>query len=443
MTAPSMATNPISPTHHIAREVIQAMSRHTQYMGARFLPFGLVAFFGFPLYYFVWQYLFPQHYENLTLRLVGSGLFVPIILASYWPARWQRYLPIYWYFTLIYSLPFFFTFMLLKNEGSSAWLLSALAAAFLMVLLLDWRNLLFQMLLGCSLAWASFTLSSPDAHISLHVMTNLPVYLFVIALGAVSNYSSEAVKQERLRAMHSAASTLAHELRTPLLGIKAGANGVQLHLPTLLKGYQLAQQAGLPIQPIRDIHQEQLANVLKRIEEEVDHSNIIIDMLLANSDLIQFKQIAFTSCNMQTCLADALRRYPFASDQQRMLVHADLQIAFHFRGHELLMVHLLFNLLKNALRHITQAGKGEILIRSESGPEQNRLIFHDTGLGIPAHILPHIFTRFYSWSLGHDDGSGAGIGLAYCRSVMQAFGGSINCRSQSGEFCEFTLSFPR
>jgi two-component system CAI-1 autoinducer sensor kinase/phosphatase CqsS len=102
----------------------------------------------------------------------------------------------------------------------------------------------------------------------------------------------------------------------------------------------------------------------------------------------------------------------------------------------------VFNLLKNALRHIAKAGKGEIFIRLEARPEGGRLVFKDTGPGIPPQVLPHIFTRFYSWSFGHDDGSGAGIGLAYCRSAMQAFGGNIVCRSTLGEFSEFVLTFP-
>ena len=443
MTAPSMATNPEQHKQPRNYLLLPYLSNHGKYLETRFIVSGLAGAIGFPLYYLVWHNLFPQPYENLPLRLLGSLFLLPTILAKQWPESWQRYLPIYWHFAILYALPFFFTFMLLKNHGNSIWLMSSLSALFLFILIVDWRALIALLIIGAVSAVLAYKLSTSADATNAFRFEYLPIFLFTVILGTALNHRADTIRKERFRAMRSTASTLAHELRTPLLGIKAGANGLQQHLAALLEGYQQAKLADLPVLPIRNIHQEQLNGVLKRIEEEVDHSNIIIDMLLANSDLVQFKQIAFTSCNMQTCLADALRRYPFASDQQRMLVHADLQIAFHFRGHELLMVHLLFNLLKNALRHITQAGKGEILIRSESGPEQNRLIFHDTGPGIPAHILPHIFTRFYSWSLGHDDGSGAGIGLAYCRSVMQAFGGSINCRSQSGEFCEFTLSFPR
>ncbi len=104
------------------------------------------------------------------------------------------------------------------------------------------------------------------------------------------------------------------------------------------------------------------------------------------------------------------------------------------------MVHVLFNLLKNALFHIAKAGKGEIFIHLNQTPDSNELIFRDTSEGIPPDVLPHIFTHFYSWSA--DTAIGAGIGLAFCRSVMSSFGGSINCESQLGEYTEFTLTFP-
>jgi len=57
-------------------------------------------------------------------------------------------------------------------------------------------------------------------------------------------------------------------------------------------------------------------------------------------------------------------------------------------------------------------------------------------------VLPHIFTRFYTWSADRNQSTGTGIGLAFCRSVMESFGGTIDCKSQLGEYTEFTLAFP-
>ncbi|MFA6921218.1 MAG: HAMP domain-containing sensor histidine kinase [Gallionella sp.] len=427
---------------NLAQRAYAAMELHAQYFEPRFLPFGLVAVTGFPLYYFIWHYLFPQPYENLPLRLAGCVLFIPVILAKRWPERLRRYLPVYWYCAALFALPFFFTFMLLKNDGNTVWLLSALAAAFLMVLLFDWLNLFFQFVVGTGLALLAYILTTDVPHFGVPSLEQIPVYLFIVTIGVVANYSSEVVKRERLRAMMTTASTVAHELRTPLLSIKAGATGLKLHLPALLEAYRMARQAGLPVEALREVHLESMRGVLERFETEVNHSNTAIDMLLMNTKPIGFRDGNFTDCSMAACVEVALMRYPFSSDRERELVTWDKGGDFVFHGNELLMVHVLFNLLKNALYHVTRAGKGTIHIQMRASHGGGQLIFTDTGPGISPKVLPHIFTRFYSWSKGRDNGSGAGIGLAYCRSIMEAFDGSIICKSIEGEFSQFVLTFP-
>jgi signal transduction histidine kinase len=103
-------------------------------------------------------------------------------------------------------------------------------------------------------------------------------------------------------------------------------------------------------------------------------------------------------------------------------------------------VHVLFNLIKNALRHIAQAKKGEITMRIEASP-RHRLIVRDSGGGIAPDVLPHIFERFYTAD-GNGGVLGTGIGLAFCRDVMTSFGGTIDCISVHGEFSQFELTFP-
>lgn len=426
----------------LASYAYSILVRNIQYFEPRFLPFGMAAVVGFPCFYLVWHYIFPQPYESLVLRLIGSAVFVPIIFAKRWPTRLQRFLPAYWYLAILYALPFFFTFMLLKNAGSSTWVLSALSAVFLMVLLLDWVNLFIQFFLGVGLAWLAYCMTTQAPSIGFLTLEHVPIFLFIVILGALANYNSQVVKHERMRAMLIAASTVAHELRTPLLGIKAGAAGLKRHLPALLDAYRQASQAKLPVSPIRGAYLDSMAGVLERIESEVDCSNTAIDILLMNTRTFDINEIELSACSIRACVEAALRRYPFSSERERALVTWEGGDEFTFWGNELLAVHVLFNLLKNAVYHVAKAGKGQICIRLRRGSDQGHLIFRDTGPGIPPHVLSHIFTRFYSWSGAHNNGSRAGIGLAYCRSVMQAFGGTITCKSVAGEYSEFVLTFP-
>lgn len=419
-----------------------SIERNTQYIEPRIMVISIIAAICFPLYYIIWHYIFPQPYENLWLRLLGSVLFIPSIFVKHWTNWMKRYKSIYWYLATLYTLPFFFFFMLLKNNGSDVWLSSAMVAIFLMLLWLDWINIIIQSVLGMLLAWCAYYLTTDTPHVDLFTLEQIPIYLFAIVVGIATNYSAEMIRQERLRAMLATASNIAHELRTPLLGIKSGAAGLRQYLPSLLESYRLAREHGLLVEPIRLVHLNSMHGVLERIEGEADHSNVIIDMLLMNIRINDAMLSNFSICTIGKCIETALRRYPFASEKERQLVTRNNDVDFNFRGIELLMVHVIFNLMKNSLYHIAKAGKGEIAIQLNKKPQGNTLIFRDTGTGIPPEVLPHIFTRFYSWSSDSDNGLGAGIGLAFCYSVMNSFGGSISCESQLGEYTEFILTFP-
>lgn len=421
----------------------EAFKRDTAHFSSRHFYFGLVAGMGFPLYYFVWQVLFPQPYETLPLRLLGTAIFVPIILVKLWPESLKRYFPLYWYLALLFALPFFFTFMLLKNGGSTVWLLSTLVALFVMILLLDWINLLVHITVGVACAVLAFHLTTGiPAHFAFESLEYVPIYMFATVMGIIVNYTADKMRAERRQAMLATAGMVAHELRTPLLSVKSGAAGLRQYLPVLMDAYRLAVDHKLTADSIRGTHLDSMAGVLDRIETEADRSNTVIDMLLYTVHGLGVEGRELVPCAMSRCIETALRRYPFASERERALVHWDARADFSFVGSELLMVHVIFNLLKNALRHIAIAGKGSISINVESGPVGNRLIFTDTGTGIPADVLPHIFTRYYAWPRhGRGVVETTGIGLSFCREVVQAFHGSIECDSRAGEYTRFLVRF--
>jgi two-component system CAI-1 autoinducer sensor kinase/phosphatase CqsS len=417
--------------------------RNLQYMRRRMRPFAMIAIVGFPLYFYVWHALFPQPYENLPLRLVGSALFIPILFSDRWPARTRKFLPYYWYATIFYSLPFFFTFMLLKNNGSNVWIESALIAAFVMVLLLDWFMLLLNFVIGIGVAYFAYWLTTDPVVLHATYPAHLAIFSFAVAIGVVANYDMDRIRIEQERAMLATASSIAHELRTPLLAIRAGASGLGRYLPSLLETYSIAQQSDLSVPKIRLVHLQSMDGVLSRIEQEAIHSNAIIDMLLANARFTGGYSHGATNCSIAQSVRSALERYPFR-EGERERVLTDLATDFTFHGSEMLMVHVLFNLLKNALRGMASVDSALISIRIVTGPRTNQLLFRDTGAGIAPDVLPHIFTRFYTSSAGIDDASiGTGIGLAFCRDVMRGAGGAIDCKSVEGMFTEFVLTFPR
>jgi two-component system CAI-1 autoinducer sensor kinase/phosphatase CqsS len=421
---------------------VQVALRNVEFFERRRKILCWLALITFPLYYWVWTVPFPQAYENLSLRLLGAALFLPLLFAETWPKFLDAYRPYYWYLSILYSLPFFFVFMLLKNNGSDVWMASALVAVFVMVLALDWKSLIFQFVIGAGLAWGAYLLTTESPQASFGSVAYLPILLFAIALGAAANYGTLMVQVEQERTMLATAGSIAHELRTPLLSIRTGASGLQNFLPVLIDAYQQARRHELPVGAIRSAHLEAMIQVLENIEKEVSHSNTIIDMLLVNARLSRSLPQKLVRCSIRQCVDAALARYPF-TESERALVHVDHAGDFSFQGNELLTVHILFNLIKNALRHIGIAGKGDIAIVVETRPDAHRLRFRDTGGGVAADAQRHIFERFYTSSRDSDSVLGAGIGLAFCRDVMHAFGGAIECESTPLEFTEFILTFPK
>jgi signal transduction histidine kinase len=107
------------------------------------------------------------------------------------------------------------------------------------------------------------------------------------------------------------------------------------------------------------------------------------------------------------------------------------------------------NLLDNALKY-TPAG-GVVRLDAAHGDGLLRLRVADNGPGIPAEELEQIFQRFYrvdqargrqAYQVGAHAGSGAGLGLALVRSLVESYGGSVQAASVPGQGPSFTVLLP-
>ncbi len=105
---------------------------------------------------------------------------------------------------------------------------------------------------------------------------------------------------------------------------------------------------------------------------------------------------------------------------------------------------VLMNLLVNA-RQAMPTG-GQIVLRLSYDAPHNTvdLMVRDTSSGIPTDKLPHIFERFYTTKSGPDASGkgGTGLGLSFCRDVIEAHHGRIRVESSLGKGTAFTLKLP-
>lgn len=236
--------------------------------------------------------------------------------------------------------------------------------------------------------------------------------------------------QEKLEGMTLVSGSIAHELRTPLASLNISSallNGV-------FKKYTDAGSGSCNINP-SDLNL--IRKELASLEKEVKASFTFIDMLLLNlsptSDISRIESIPISKC-----IEDALSRYPYIGKQHELVNWTKEEANdFEVRVEPMLLTHVLFNLLKNALYYVAEADKGDIQIYLEKGYPFNKLYFKDTGTGIPSGFVPHVFNRFVSNTY-----HGAGLGLTFCRWVMESLGGKIVCESVEGDYTLFVLSFP-
>jgi signal transduction histidine kinase len=104
---------------------------------------------------------------------------------------------------------------------------------------------------------------------------------------------------------------------------------------------------------------------------------------------------------------------------------------------------LVLNLLTNAVKYTPSGGRVTLWVEQEDGAV--KLGVSDTGIGIAAGDLPHIFDRFWradSARTRTSERPGVGLGLAICKWIAEAHGGTIEVQSRSGRGTTFTVTLP-
>lgn len=223
---------------------------------------------------------------------------------------------------------------------------------------------------------------------------------------------------QKMASLQALAGSIAHEMRTPLNQLNAFVEEVE----------HCAQDTSTD---------GCLNGSIKQARTAIERSLQVIDVTL---DLVRNAPVdasLFKHLSIQSVVSKALAEYVFLPGE-RDRIHCDLRHDFVFYGDETLLIYSLFNLLKNALVYLPDSALFEINIESYVEGDICILAIQDNGPGIAENDLPHIFEDFYS----SRQFKGHGLGLSYCARVMKAFSGTIECRSELGQFTKFSLRFP-
>ncbi|MCI0575066.1 MAG: ATP-binding protein [Chloroflexi bacterium] len=214
----------------------------------------------------------------------------------------------------------------------------------------------------------------------------------------------------------------AHELRTPLAALK-GRIGVTLSRPRQPAAY---------------------VETLQEMEQQVDRlirlSNDLLFMARLDQGQFRPQTERIELADFMAAVMDQVR--PLAEAKAITLVES-IPPGLTLQGDLDLLIRLHLNLLDNAVKY-TPAG-GRVTVQAERMGTQVIVSVSDTGPGIPAEHLPHLFERFYrvegdrarGW---RDNGQGgAGLGLAIAYEIARAHGGHLAVQSEVGRGTTFVV----
>lgn len=227
----------------------------------------------------------------------------------------------------------------------------------------------------------------------------------------------QRVEQTRRRLL----GDLAHELRTPVATLDAYLDGLEDGVATL-------DTETIDVLRTQTRRLGRLAEDVSAVSRAEEHQLSLQPVGVAPGELVA------------AAVAVAADRYAERGVTLRQDVPGPLPAVLADPDR---MGQVLGNLLDNALRH-TPAG-GAVTVSADQQPD-GRIRFHvrDTGEGIAAEHLPHLFERFYRVDAARDrTRGGSGIGLAIVKALVEAHGGRVSAASDGpGHGATFTLTLP-
>ncbi len=130
-----------------------------------------------------------------------------------------------------------------------------------------------------------------------------------------------------------------------------------------------------------------------------------------------------------------------ARDKSVVLTNAVVGDVGHIVGNEFSMVEMMHNLLFNAVKYTPE--RGAVHLRVTQCGDQIRMEVSDTGIGIPAEDVPHVFDEFFRAANAKvRERDGSGLGLAIVRQIVHRHGGQISVVSELGKGTTFSVLLP-
>jgi heavy metal sensor kinase len=225
--------------------------------------------------------------------------------------------------------------------------------------------------------------------------------------------------EDALRGSKQFVADASHELRTPLTVMRG-------ELESLAQDGRLARET-----------REALGSVL----EEVERLAEIVESLFALSRLDAGEAAVWQPFDLAELAATTAEQMSLLATDKHIRVECESTPGVTVRGDRARLKQVIVNLLDNAIKYTPNGGQVTLRVRREGA--QAVLDVTDTGIGIPAEALPHVFKRFFrvDGSRSREQG-GAGLGLSIVKSICSAHGAEVEVLSTPGAGSTFRVRQP-
>ncbi|AFY92624.1 sensor histidine kinase [Chamaesiphon minutus] len=217
-------------------------------------------------------------------------------------------------------------------------------------------------------------------------------------------------------------SDASHELRAPLAAILSNAQ----------VGLMSPLEAGQP----KHIRLEKIAQTAKSMNQ------LVTELLFLARQAGRLDANSIRSIHLNNLLKETIATASVQSVAHHLTLDTELpEENIFINGNPDLLMQAIANLLTNACKYTLPGGKVYLRLVSQ----YHRILIHveDTGIGICATDLPHIFERFYRVDAQRSrDKGGTGLGLAIAHQIIAAHGGYLTASSQIGRGSLFQIEFP-
>ncbi|HEY0367786.1 MAG TPA: ATP-binding protein [Pyrinomonadaceae bacterium] len=244
-----------------------------------------------------------------------------------------------------------------------------------------------------------------------------------LLIAGIREQEAREEAEEVNRAKEEFLATLSHELRTPL---------------TAMLGWSRMLRAS------KKHDKNAIAKALEVIERNAETQQQLIESILDVSRITAGKlQLNARPLDLRPVIEEALDTVRPAADAKNVRLHfAPAADASLVSGDAPRLQQVLSNLLSNSIKFTPEKGSVRIILNRVGSHAQVKVI--DTGKGIPAEFLPHVFDRFRQADATDSSAHGGlGLGLTIVRHLVELHGGTVEAASDGEDMgATFTVKLP-